>query len=109
MRRLTILCSMFLLLGITSAWAADEQNSLSIGDAASVDDAVGRITAKLEKQGFDVVATINHSANAASVGLELDPTQVIFFRSSRLETPLFRQSQTVGIDLPFKILVYKNT
>lgn len=109
MRRTAILFTMFLLLGITSAWAADEHNSFSIEDAASVDEAVARITAKLEKQGFDVVTTINHSANAASVPLELDPTQVIFFRSLRLETPLLRQSQTVGIDLPFKILVYEDT
>ena len=104
MRRTAIL-TMFLLLGVTAAWAADEQNSCPIEDAASVDETVGRISAKLEQQGFDVVAIINHSANAASVGLELDPTQVIFFRSSRLETPLLRQNQTVGIDLPFKFLV----
>jgi uncharacterized protein (DUF302 family) len=100
---------MFLLLGVSAAWAADERNSCPIEDAASVDEAVARITAKLEKQGFDVVAIINHSKNAANVGLELDPTQVIFFRSSRLEPPLLRQNQTVGIDLPFKFLVYEDT
>ena len=109
MRRIAILLTMFLLLGITSAWATDEQNSCPIEDAASVDEAVARITAKLEKQGFDVVAIINHSKNAANVGLELDPTQVIFFRSSRLEPPLLKQNQTVGIDLPFKFLVYEDT
>jgi uncharacterized protein (DUF302 family) len=100
---------MFLLLGVSAAWAVDEQNRCPIEDAASVEEAVARITAKLEKQGFDVVAIINHSKNAANVGLELDPTQVIFFRSSRLEPPLLRQNQTVGIDLPFKFLVYEDT
>lgn len=109
MRRTAILFTMFLLLGVSAAWAADERNSCPIEDAASVDEAVVRITAKLEKQGFDVVAIINHSKNAANVGLELDPTQVIFFRSSRLEPPLLRQNQTVGIDLPFKFLVYEDT
>ena len=109
MRRTAIQFTMFLLLGVSAAWAADERNSCPIEDAASVDEAVARITAKLEKQGFDVVAIINHSKNAANVGLELDPTQVIFFRSSRLEPPLLRQNQTVGIDLPFKFLVYEDT
>jgi len=108
MRKTAILCTMFLLLGVTAAWAADEQNICPIEDAASVDEAVARITATLEQQGFDVVAIINHSENAASVDLELDPTQVIFFRSSRLETPLLKQNQTVGIDLPFKFLVYED-
>ena len=109
MRRTAILFTMFLWLGVSVAWAADEQNRCPIEDAASVDEAVARITAKLEKQGFDVVAIINHSENAASVGLELDPTQAIFFRSSRLDPPLLRQNQTVGIDLPFKFLVYEDT
>jgi uncharacterized protein (DUF302 family) len=109
MRKLAILFTMFLLFGITSAWAADEQNSCPVGDAESVDEAVTRITATLERQGFDVVAIINHSENAASVGLNLDPTQVIFFRSPRLENPLLRGKQTVGIDLPFKFLVYEDT
>ncbi len=109
MTRILMVCTMFLFLGVTAAWATDEQPICSVGDAASVDEAVARIMEKLERQGFDVVATINHSANAASVPLELDPTQVIFFRSSRLETSLLRQSQTVGIDLPFKFLVFEDS
>lgn len=100
---------MFLLLGITSVWATDEPNSFSIEDATSVDEAVDRITARFEQQGFEVVAVINHSANADRVGLELDPTQVIFFRSLRFENRLLPRSQTIALDFPFKILVYEGT
>jgi len=49
MRRTAILFTMFLLLGITYAWVANEHNRFSIEDAASVEEAVARITAKFGK------------------------------------------------------------
>ncbi|MGB3779433.1 MAG: DUF302 domain-containing protein [Tunicatimonas sp.] len=55
-----------------------------------------------------VVARVDHSANAASVGLELPPTEVILFGNPNLGTPLMQINQTVGIDLPQKVLFYEN-
>ena len=80
---------------------------ISIGDAENVDDAVAHITAALERQGFEIVLTVNHSAAAAGVGRGLAPTQVIFARPPRLfERRLLKRSDTIGIDLPLKFLVF---
>ena len=88
---------------------ADSNTGLSIEDAGSVEDAVARISAILEKQGFEIVLVVDHAAAAASVGLELRQTQVIYARQPRiLERLTLKRSHTVGLDLPVKFLVFEN-
>jgi len=45
-----------------------------------------------------IVAEVDHSANAASVGLELPPTKIIFFGNPNLGTPLMQRNQLAGLD-----------
>ena len=52
-----------------------------------------------------IIAELNHQVNAASVDLALLPTRIILFGNPRLGTPLMQNAQTVGLDLPQKILV----
>jgi uncharacterized protein (DUF302 family) len=88
---------------------ADSNTGISIGDTDSVADAVAHITATLEDQGFEIVLVVDHSAAAKSVNLELPPTQVIFARQNRIfERHLLKRSDTIGIDLPLKYLVYQD-
>ena len=52
---------------------------------------------------------VNHAAAAASVDPELRPTQVIFARQPRIfERLTLKRNDTIGIDLPVKILVYED-
>lgn len=53
-----------------------------------------------------ILLELDHSKNAASVDLELNPTKIIMFGNPNLGTPLMQASQTVSIDLPQKIVVY---
>jgi uncharacterized protein (DUF302 family) len=88
---------------------AESKSGLSIEDAESVEDAVERISAILEKQGFDIVLVVNHAAAAASVDLKLRPTQVIYARQPRIfERLTLKRSHTIGIDLPLKFLVFED-
>lgn len=82
--------------------------SFRLEEAASVADAVSRIRTTLETQGATIVAIIDHAAAASSVGLTLSPTTVLLFRQPMLEERLLRRSQTVGIDLPQKLLVWQD-
>ena len=59
-------------------------------------------------ENLTIVAELDHAANAASVGLSLDPTRLIVFGNPALGTPLMQARQTVGVDLPQKMLVYQN-
>lgn len=75
----------------------------------SVDDATIQIQKQLEDRYFEVVLVVDHSAAAASVGLELRPTKVILARQPQfIEQKLLRRSDTVGIDLPLKVLIYED-
>ena len=116
MRKLliTIICLLNINGFALQAVLAESNSAISIGDADSVldadsvTDAVERITAILEDQGFKVVLVVNHTEAAKSVELELAPTQVILARPSRfLERILLKRSDTIGIDLPVKILVFE--
>ena len=64
-----------------------------------------RVEAQIQARGLNVFARIDHAAGAAEVGLPLAPTDLIIFGNARGGTPLMQSVQTVGIDLPLKILV----
>jgi len=75
----------------------------------SFDDTYQTLVDALEANpNIGVVATLDHAANAASVGLELPPTREVFFGNPNLGTPLMQRRQTVGIDLPQKMLIWED-
>lgn len=67
-----------------------------------------RLKAELQARGLTVFAEIDHAAGAASVGLELRPTEVVVFGNAKGGTPLMQVAQTMGIDLPLKALVWQD-
>lgn len=67
-----------------------------------------RLEAEIKAKGLTVFARIDHAAGAAQVGLTLRPTEVLIFGNARGGTPLMQASQTVGIDLPLKALVWQD-
>ena len=103
------LCALFILALVpVSASALSEPNIVAIEGAANVEEAVAEIRNTLESQGLEIVLTLDHSANAASVGLELAPTTVIFARLPKFaENALLRKRKTVAIDIPLKFLVFE--
>lgn len=56
---------------------------------------------------ISVVAEVDHSENAASVGQRLEPTRLVLFGNPSLGTPLMQINPQAGLDLPQKILVYR--
>ena len=67
-----------------------------------------RLETEVRAQGMNIFARIDHAAGAREAGLELRPTEVIIFGNARGGTPLMQAGQTVGIDLPLKVLVWEN-
>src|SRR5437588_11212972 len=69
-------------------------------------ETMNRLEAEIRAHGMKVFERIDHAAGAAAAGLELRPTELIVFGNARGGTPLMQASQTVGIDLPLKALVW---
>ena len=80
----------------------------SIGSSFGPKETMDRLQAEIHAHGMTVFARIDHAAGAAEVGLTLPPTELIIFGTARGGTPLMQSVQTVGIDLPLKVLVWED-
>lgn len=60
-----------------------------------------------QNENISIVAELDHSQNAASAGMELPPTRVIFFGNPELGTPLMQKKQLTGLDLPQRVLIFE--
>ena len=60
------------------------------------------------QRGLTVFGRIDHAAGAAKVGKSLRPTELLIFGSPQAGTPFMECAQTVGIDLPLKVLVWED-
>ena len=69
---------------------------------------IDHLKAELAASGLTVFAEIDHAAGAAAVGLDLRPTTVLIFGNAKGGTPLMQAAQTIGIDLPLKMLVWQD-
>ena len=67
-----------------------------------------RLEAAVKERGLTVFARIDHAAGAREVGLPLRPTSVLIFGNAKGGTPLMQSVQTIGIDLPLKVLVWED-
>ena len=76
----------------------------SADDAAST---VERLKALLAQKGIELFAHVDHVAGAEKVGLSLRPTQVLIFGSPKAGTPLMQSRQSIGLDLPLRVLVWE--
>jgi uncharacterized protein (DUF302 family) len=72
----------------------------------SVADTLSRLLAVVASKGMRVFAVIDHSGEAASVGLQLRDTKVVIFGSPQAGTPVMQSALLVALDLPLKVLVW---
>ena len=71
-------------------------------------ETMDRLATEIQAREMKVFARIDHAAGAAEAGLTLRPTELIIFGNARGGTPLMQSVQTVGIDLPLKVLVWQD-
>jgi uncharacterized protein (DUF302 family) len=69
---------------------------------------MNQLEAAVKAAGLSVFARIDHAAGAAEVDLPLRPTELLIFGNARGGTPLMQARQTIGIDLPLKVLVWED-
>jgi uncharacterized protein (DUF302 family) len=74
----------------------------------SVTETVERLVATIEAAGATVFTTVDHSGEAERVGLSLRETKVLVFGNPAAGTPLMQVQPLVALDLPLKILVWRD-
>lgn len=64
-----------------------------------------QLTTSLKNHNMTIFATIDHTAGAKKVDIDLPKTVLVLFGNPTSGTPLMQAQQTIGIDLPQKILL----
>ena len=85
-----------------------ENGLVSVQSRSPAPETVERLLSALAKRKLAIYARVDHAAGAASVGLQLRPTELVIFGNPRAGTPLMQAAQTLGIDFPLKALVWQD-
>ena len=105
MKGFIIVLTMF-FLSTTAALAAEGMITKTSGH--SVKKTMDRFEKIVTDKGFTVVARVNHAAAAIKSGGTLRPTELLIFGNPKLGTQLMQSNQTIGIDLPLKVLIWED-
>jgi uncharacterized protein (DUF302 family) len=82
-----------------------ENGIVRIPSTHSVDQVVEKLRGILQAKGVTLFALVDHSGEAAKVGLKMPNTKLLIFGSPKAGTPLMLASPFVAIDFPLKVLV----
>jgi uncharacterized protein (DUF302 family) len=74
----------------------------------SVPETLARLEKIVRSKNIPILATIDHSGDAARVGLQMNPTLLLIFGNAKAGTPLMIASPTLAIDLPLKALAWQD-
>jgi uncharacterized protein (DUF302 family) len=102
-------------LGITTTLGIAAMTQTPVPDVIekfsphSVSVTVDRLQAAVEGAGATVFVRVDHAKGAASIELEMRPTQMLMFGNPALGTPAMLDGQTSGLDLPLRVLAYEDS
>jgi uncharacterized protein (DUF302 family) len=97
-----------MLLG---APAIAEERAAGIVDVAShhsVSQSLDRLESIVKAKAIIVFARIDHSGEAAKVGLSMRPAVLLIFGNPKAGTPLMKASPSMALDLPLKVLAWED-
>jgi uncharacterized protein (DUF302 family) len=106
MRRMIHVLLVLALFLVPSAYAGE--GLVSVKSSLGAQETADRLGRLIVERGMTLFNRINHAAGARKVGMELRFTEVLIFGNPKGGTPLMKCQQTVGIDLPLKILVWED-
>lgn len=74
----------------------------------SVPETLDRLEAILRSKSMAIFSRVDHSGEAAKVGLTMPPTQLLIFGNPRGGTPIMLAAPLSAIDLPLKALAWQD-
>lgn len=105
----TVLLLFTILMVPAGVFADDNDGLVTKQSPHSVQDTVKRLKKAIgELKPVSIMAEVDHQKNANKAEMELRPTYLVLFGNPKLGTQLFTSTQTAGIDLPMKALVWQD-
>jgi len=81
---------------------------VDIASRHTVDETVAKLQKILSEKSITLFALVDHSGEAAKVGMAMRPTKLLIFGNPKAGTPLMIAAPSIAIDLPLKILVWED-
>ena len=101
-----ILLTLALLPLSLSTFAAD--GVINVKSKHSVEQTANKLEKVLLSKGMKIFKRVKHSEGARSVGISINPTELIIFGNPKVGSPLMKCAPTVAIDLPQKALIWQD-
>ena len=103
-----------LLAFVVPAWGVDnpvqaKNGIINVASNHSVDQTVDKLKGILQSKGITLFAVIDHSGEAAKVGIKMPPTKLLIFGNPKGGTPPMLAAPSIALDLPLKILVWEDS
>ena len=103
MKKLIVVC----VLSAISFAANAADGLIAVKSAHTATETGTRLVAAIEARKLTLFARIDHAAGAKKIDKTLRPTEVFIFGNPNGGTPLMECAQSMGIDLPLKMLVWQ--
>lgn len=94
------------LVASTILPAAAQDGWIVKDSSASVEETADKLVSAVEDAGATLFARVDHAANAASIGEDLQDLTLVMFGNAELGTPILRAAPEAGIDLPVRVLIW---
>ncbi len=72
----------------------------------SVKDTMDKFEALVKSKEMTVFARVNHTANAATVDMEMNDAEVLIFGNPKGGTLIMKKDSAAALDLPLRVAVY---
>jgi uncharacterized protein (DUF302 family) len=106
MRVIVLVVLTLLLTTASPAFAVD--GLIALKSPYTPKETMDRLETVLKEKGMTIFVRVDHAAGAQRIGKTLRATEVLVFGNPQGGTPLMECSQTAGIDLPLKALVWED-
>ena len=95
-------------LTVFSFSAFGNSNMTIVESNHDVATTANKLVTVLESKGMKIFNQVDHAAGAESVGETLRPTTLVIFGNPKVGTKLMQCSQSMGLDLPLKMLIWQD-
>ena len=107
MKRIILLAISLLVVSATMSMAGNA-GLVNVKSTHSVAVTADRLERILAEKGMKLFLRQNHAEGAGSVGIALRPTELLIFGNPKVGAPLMAKQQPIGIDLPQKMLIWRD-
>jgi uncharacterized protein (DUF302 family) len=104
----TKLFALIAIICLTGVQTMAADGLVTVRSSHDPKETMSRLEADVKARGLTIFAHVDHSAGAAAVGLPLRATDLLIIGNAKGGTPLMQMDQTMGIDLPLKVLIWQD-